>query len=1441
MDNDEVHSFEKLSVSDNDRAGINRVIVANRHQPEVFWSTSNQPTLEAQGLNLFARLCSWCLCQDNSTTLRYFSGRRLRSRSNSISIVDETQIDTGPFSSNEWRTSKYTLLNFLPKNLFEQFRRLANFYFLSTAIMQLVIPFSPVGPTTSFLPLLFVVSTTAIKQAYEDYLRHKLDREVNNRACHVLRNKQLVRVHSKDIRVGDIVCVKNNEEIPCDMILLASSGGAGTNSISGDRCYVTTANLDGETSLKSRTCFLVKSLIGTIDKIDNTLMVLECEQPNATLYEFNGILRATKDEREYKRLTEDIERQIDYNARRPAASGAAASAVTSNKYTDRNANKLSSVTKTVNSTGGSKIGGGGATSSGLFTDDLPTKAKCIITHIYNRIKKTNIHLAGKTINTDANHLHQQQQQDGTRADNDDKNPSTIATDSVHIESAAEHVEIALDISNLLLRASRLRNTTQIFGLVVHTGRDTKLAHNSQVKANKFSSTESKVNMFLLIAFLILVLMSLVSAILYQAPDFWYFRGLARADSFVEILLAHFLLYNYIVPISLYVTLEFIKFFGTLAVIKDKKLTSIEWRTANTDNADEETNGGKNSNKTNNNKTHKIKVLEEAKCNSSDLNEDLGQIEVLFSDKTGTLTENVMQFMACSVNGQLYRCQSKKLYQQPANSFKLQVPNVVQKLASQNVNRYSILGQSATSSIRSAVSSTVKSHSSVEADPAKAPKDRPFDHRRLPPLKDLKLVDKLEDNENVVEFFMSLCLCSTVALNETVPWKSCLPDQMEPDYQSASPDEKSLIEAAAWFGVTMCKSNEHECYIAIKRSRLSKEAGKTHHDHFKQNDKFRPIVETKNSNSKFIVRHFERLLAFEFNSTRKRMSVIYKDCDNDCLLLVTKGSESVLDCVTLSSLSAAKELQVNLMMAHFEAFSKSGLRTMLVANKLLDHKEYSMISEEIRSARVSSANREQLLDHLYRRVESKLHFVGTTAVEDILQEGVAETIADLKEAGVHVWLLTGDKVETAISVAYSCKLLDRSMSLLYLVKQHDAKACQELLESICRELKQVVGEESSRTAGSQEAPTSGGIRHLKSLPLMPGKKSKSNSPTGSGTTLGSPLNRFGLIIDGRSLHYAMKYAKSEFEFICRHCICVLGCRLSPLQKAEVVDMVKQGEDEPITAAIGDGANDVSMIQEAHVGIGIAGKEGRQAVNSSDFAIKRFHMLSRLLFVHGHLFYHRTAYTILYFFYKNLLFIFPQFLYTFYNLSSATSIYHPIMLIGFNLIFTSGPILLYGLGERHIDESTLEQCPKLYQNNRRNYLMRFSLYLSWLWLAVIQSIIAFYLLYLNFGSHRPFMETGQMSGLIGFELVLFHVIVITATLKLYFLARYHGLYFNLVILVSLLLLPLTLVGISLVDTSYILGTNSLYHQVIPMLRSPMFWLAVASTTVASILPDIYYILD
>jgi phospholipid-transporting ATPase len=252
----------------------------------------------------------------------------------------------------------------------------------------------------------------------------------------------------------------------------------------------------------------------------------------------------------------------------------------------------------------------------------------------------------------------------------------------------------------------------------------------------------------------------------------------------------------------------------------------------------------------------------------------------------------------------------------------------------------------------------------------------------------------------------------------------------------------------------------------------------------------------------------------------------------------------------------------------------------------------------KAATTVGGNRAEELDKAAEIIEHDFYLLGATAIEDRLQDGVPETIHTLQQAGIKVWVLTGDRQETAINIGMSCKLLSEDMMLL-IVNEETLVATRDNLQ----------------------------------------KKLDAIRTQADGTI---DTDSLALIIDGKSLTYALeKDLEKLFLDLAVLCKAVICCRVSPLQKALVVKLVKKYQKESILLAIGDGANDVSMIQAAHIGVGISGMEGLQAARSADFAIGQFRYLRKLLLVHGAWSYQRISKTILFSFYKNITLYMTQF--------------------------------------------------------------------------------------------------------------------------------------------------------------------------------------------------------
>uniref|UniRef100_A0A7N8WK38 Phospholipid-transporting ATPase n=1 Tax=Mastacembelus armatus TaxID=205130 RepID=A0A7N8WK38_9TELE len=998
------------------------------------------------------------------------------------------------FPDNRIVSSKYTFWNFIPKNMFEQFRRVANFYFLIIFLVQLIID-TPTSPITSGLPLFFVITVTAIKQGYEDWLRHKADNAVNQCPVHVVQHGKVVRKQSRKLKVGDVVLVKEDETFPCDLILLSSSRDDGT-------CYVTTASLDGESSHKTYYAVQDTKAYSTEKEVDSIHATIECEQPQPDLYK------------------------------------------------------------------------------------------------------------------SVQHRHSH----------------------IHICSLNKLLFVCrpLGSENLLLRGATLKNTEYIYAVAIYTGMETKMALNYQSKCQKRSAVEKSMNAYLVVYLCILISKALINTALkyvWQADpnrDEPWFNQRTEAErqrhlirAFTDFL-AFMVLFNYIIPVSMYVTVEMQKFLGSYFIMWDD------------DMFDEE-------------------LGERAMVNTSDLNEELGQVEYVFTDKTGTLTENNMEFIECFVFIFLYICILLHAYFYSEHAF-----SFLSELFSRSLNEFMC---SVTVCKGNTWSSTQE-------------------HEEL--------------------FFRALCLCHTVQVKEeeTVDGIKHGIHQGKSTslYISSSPDEVALVEVLR---------------VQFLSYTLS------------------PLL---------------------FGHVCGCMCV--------CVCVCVRAGEFYLFCKGADSSIFPRVISGKV--------DQEGLRTLCVAYKRLSPEQYQEVCHLLSGAKLALQDRDKRLAEAYDLIEKDLILLGATAVEDRLQEKAADTIESLHKAGMKVWVLTGDKMETAAATCYASKLFRRNTQILELTtKRTEEQSLHDVLFDL------------SRTV----------------------------------------LRQHGEI----------------FLEICRNCSAVLCCRMAPLQKAQIVKLIKTSKEHPITLAIGDGANDVSMILEAHVGIGIMGKEGRQAARNSDYAIPKFKHLKKMLLVHGHYYYIRISELVQYFFYKNVCFIFPQFLYQFFCGFSQQPLYDTAYLTLYNISFTSLPILLYSLIEQHINMDILKKDPSLYKDIAKNSLLRWPTFIYWTVLGVYDAIVMFFGAYFLF-DNTTFTSNGQMFGNWTFGTLVFTVLVFTVTFKLALDTHYWTWINHFVIWGSLIFF----VVFSLLGFWYyfmpFLNYQRMYYVFMQMLSSGPAWLSIILLITASLVPDV-----
>ena len=332
------------------------------------------------------------------------------------------------------------------------------------------------------------------------------------------------------------------------------------------------------------------------------------------------------------------------------------------------------------------------------------------------------------------------------------------------------------------------------------------------------------------------------------------------------------------------------------------------------------------------------------------------------------------------------------------------------------------------------------------------------------------------------------------------------------------------------------------------------------------------------------------------------------------------------------------------------------------------------------ASVAVTGREERTDEVARIIETDLTLIGATAIEDKLQEEVPETIEKLLEADIHVWMLTGDKQETAINIAKSCRL-HREGTEMFIV---NATTVEEARAEVQEQL--------------AELQKDGVVGHS---------------------------NNITLVTDGKSLEFTLlPELREDFISLCTSCRAVVCCRVSPIQKAEVVELVRE-HTGAITLSIGDGANDVAMIQKAAVGVGISGNEGLQAANSADFAIAQFRFLSRLLFVHGAWNYSRISKVILYSFYKNITLYIIELWFALYNYWSGQILFERWTIGFYNMIFTSAPPVALGLFDRSCSAETRELYPSLYHSSQRSEYFNQREFWKWIGNSLIHSVLLFWI--------------------------------------------------------------------------------------------------------------------
>lgn len=779
---------------------------------------------------------------------------------------------------------------------------------------------------------------------------------------------------------------------------------------------------------------------------------------------------------------------------------------------------------------------------------------------------------------------------------------------------------SLDKNNLLLGGAVIRNTQWVIGTAVYTGEDTKLRMNLMKRSFKQSSIEKKVNQYIIFIILLQIVFCLVPAVLgIKNTDSWkkheyiefsiekYFNGFL-------LFFTYFLLLNTMLPISLIISLEIAKM--VQGFFMEKSLTLYS----------------------------ELKKIT-CKVFSSSLNEELGMVKYVFTDKTGTLTCNKMKFRFCTIGNKQYGYLPGKLG-----------PDAI--YASPNDLQDDLFGPSN--------ENFIPFRMTVE-----------------------KLILEIKDHKQLCDLFLKcLSICH-----------ECLLDRDTNKFIGPSPDEIALLETCKKLGFTFQSIIDKKITLKI----------------LPFGSKLLQITEV-----------YEHICTLEFNSDRKRNSIIIKDLNTGFIILYTKGADNMIS-KRLSSQTPkilSENIQKDLLL-----YSQKGFRILLLAFRIIGPKEFANWKARYDLAITSIYNREEQISALAEEIEKDLYLLGCTAVEDSLQDQVPETISELQSAGIKIWMLTGDKLETAINISKTCGLASEH-SVIGKFKSTDPIHCKSKLQKF-----------KEKIIESQ----------LDSL----------------------------FIIEGDSLEILLSdnlECKELFFEVAELCNSVVCCRVSPGQKKKVVSIMRK-KNKCISLAIGDGANDVSMILEANIGVGIFGEEGMQAVQASDFAIGEFRFLWNLLMLHGRLNYLRQSEMILYFFYKNMVFTLPQLFFAFFCFYSGQTVYDDWYITLYNMFFTALPLMMKAVFERDLMNLPLsingfvnkDLVSQAYELGKENLLFTSGSFFTWIKIGIVHAAIVFFLPFFTLGN-QILTPSGHPSNFWIASITSFTSIILLVTLKLCITIRF-----------------------------------------------------------------------
>ncbi|CDR96755.1 phospholipid-translocating P-type ATPase, flippase family protein, putative [Babesia bigemina] len=780
-------------------------------------------------------------------------------------------------------------------------------------------------------------------------------------------------------------------------------------------------------------------------------------------------------------------------------------------------------------------------------------------------------------------------------------------------------KVQLHFDQLLLRGTSMVNTQWAYCVAVYVGHQTRLLKGSIGSSRRKNSKLEGVyqrNMFTVMIIMFgCVLISALMGVYWQltmSADHDYLHVSANSSAWRTFLVtcgSMMLLLAAMIPVDLIILWE---------VVRMAESWQIRWNP-------EMVSDGKR-----------------AESRSDQLIEDLAHVTHIYTDKTGTLTQNVMTLKALGF-GAVGNVSTPRCGEQFWSMYNRQDPEIRKML-----REFVLVGSLCHSVvIRKVNGEEIK--------------------RR--PERVLKTVDGAT---------------RLVAI-----------DNVPVEYDAASPDELALLNGIAELG---CVFTNRRTVTEIDISLVTPEAQKL----MLSTEDYELWLSSKEDGYVPALR-FTILDAVAFDSSRKCMSVVVQGGDGRILTLC-KGADSAL----LSLLRSTQHIKVSDIQEQLHDFATVGLRTLVFAVRELSAPEYQAWHESYATALLAGESRDDAVANVVADMERDMKLVGCSGIEDLLQEDVGDVIRDLKEAGILIWVLTGDKLETALSIGRSTNIVDDDTCNAVLSDPDPHVVSSEIAMHILN----CVG--PSRMGSKSELPV---VRSVfcnicaVEVPEPQQRRRRSSAPE---------FSKFCVTVTGEVLQtvYADEELKAQFFRLAQLAGVVIACRMTHKQKFLLTRDNSKLNAYGTSLAIGDGANDVDMILAADVGVGIDGREGHQACRSADFTIAQFRFLRQLLFVHGREALRKNKFLLYFCIFRNFSFSFVNVIYNFQTGFSGVSVFNTWSKQVINLFFTSFPLMFYVILDREVPHTLLTRYPILYNtwstkpvNQLVRYLLR-SLGSNWL---------------------------------------------------------------------------------------------------------------------------------